>query len=52
MLITSIQIKDVEELELLHAILTKDGWVIPAWLVYLREEVTKRDQILVDQIGV
>lgn len=26
-----------------HAVLTESGWVIPEWLVYLREEVTKRD---------
>ena len=43
MLLTGIQLKDVIVLEEHHAILTKDGWVIPEWLVYLREEVTKRD---------
>ena len=43
MLLTGIQMKDVEVLEGHHATLGEDGWVIPQWLVYLREEVIKRD---------
>jgi len=48
MLLTGIQLKDVIILEEHHATLTESGWVIPAWLVYLKEEVIKRDQIVVD----
>ena len=44
MLLTGIQLKDVIVLEEHHANLTEDGWVIPEWLVYLREQVIKRDQ--------
>ena len=49
MLLTGIQLKDVAVLEEHHAVLTEAGWVIPVWLVYVREEVIKRDQITVDQ---
>ncbi len=55
MLLTGIQMKDVEVLEGHHATLTEDGWVIPEWLVYLRAEVIKRDQIaqkVVDQAAI
>lgn len=43
MFISGIQLKDVEVLEGHHAFLTEAGWVIPEWLIYLRNEVTKRD---------
>jgi hypothetical protein len=41
MLLTSIKLKDIEDLEQIHAILTMDGWFIPKWLQYLKEEVVK-----------
>jgi len=41
MLLTSIKLKDIEDLEQIHAILTIDGWFIPKWLQYLKEEVVK-----------
>jgi len=49
MLITSILVEDVEILEGIFATLTPNGWVIPEWLIYLRSEVIKRDELTVDQ---
>lgn len=41
MLLTSITLQDIETLEEIHSILTEDGWVIPEWLIYLKQEVQK-----------
>jgi len=44
MMLTSIAMEDVEELERLFATLTKDGWKIPAWVIYLKGVVIARDK--------
>ncbi len=43
MLLTSITQEQVDDLDYIFATLTEDGWVIPDWLVYLRDQVCKRD---------
>jgi len=53
MLLTSITLQDIETLEEIHAVLTEDGWdaapteskpwVIPEWLIYLKQEVIKKE---------
>jgi hypothetical protein len=37
MIIHYVNERQLQYLETLFAIYTQDGWVIPAWLVYLRE---------------
>jgi len=44
MILTSIRLEDVEVLEGIFATLTENGWVIPDWLIHLREVVTTRDE--------
>jgi hypothetical protein len=44
MMLTSIKLEDVEELEVVFAFLTKDGWIIPAWVIYLKGVVIARDK--------
>lgn len=44
MMLTSIKLEDVEELERIFATLTEDGWVIPAWVIYLKGVVIARDK--------
>jgi hypothetical protein len=39
--ITEIQVKELEGIFAEYK--GDDGWVIPAWLVYLKEQVTERD---------
>lgn len=34
--------EDIETPEEIHAVLTEDGWVIPKWLIYLKQEITKK----------
>jgi len=43
MLIVSITLVQVETLEGIFAQLTESGWVIPLWLVALRDAVETRD---------
>lgn len=43
MLLTSITLQDIETLEEIHAVLTDSGWVIPEWLIYLKQEVLKKE---------
>lgn len=42
MLLTSITLQDVRTLEEIHAVLTDNGWVIPEWLIYLKQEVERK----------
>lgn len=52
MLLTSITLQDIGTLEEIHAVLTDNGWdaapteskswVIPEWLIYLKEEVERK----------
>lgn len=44
MILTSITLEQVEVLEGIFAVLTEQGWIIPAWLIHLREVVTTRDE--------
>lgn len=50
MLLTGILLADVDVLEEQFATFTEHGWVIPAWLVYLRTEVIKRDAPVLTEI--
>ena len=43
MLLTSITLQDIGTLEEIHAVLTEDGWVIPKWLIYLKQEIIKKE---------
>jgi len=42
MLLTSITLEDIETLEEIHAVLTEDRWVMPEWLIYLKQEVERK----------
>lgn len=52
MILSSISLEQVEVLERTFATLTEAGWVIPAWLVYLRSEVESRDSSVETAVGV
>lgn len=37
----SIRSEDLDTLERVFAVLTPEGWVLPEWLVWLRQQVEK-----------
>lgn len=39
MLLTGMTLEQVEKLEEMFAVLTEQGWAIPAWLVLLRASI-------------
>lgn len=40
-MITSVNMDQIDDLEVIFATLTEVGWVIPDWLKYLRNVVVK-----------
>ena len=45
-MVNSITITQVEVLEGIFATFTAEGWVMPAWLICLRQLVIARDLVL------
>jgi hypothetical protein len=42
---TSITLKDVENLEMVFAYLTDIGWIIPMWLIVLRNHAALTNKV-------